>query len=812
MPTDLAILTIVAKNYLPFARVLCRSFLAHHPRARAFVLLSDRNAGAFDPAQEPFTLVEVEDLSIPSFRSMAFQYDVMELSTAVKPFALSHLFETAGVEKLLYLDPDILVMRPLTAISEALDEHDIVLTPHLTRPYDDDKRPTELDILRAGVFNLGFLGLRRSASSDALLHWWAERCENGCVSRPEAGYFVDQRWMDFAPSFFPDVGILRAPGYNVAYWNLHERQVAWGEDPRVNDEPLYFFHFSGFQVDAPERISKHQDRFRPGQLPELSPLFTHYREQLLANGYGECRDLDYAYGQYDDGTPIHPVARKLYWSLKREQRSRFGDPFDTGAEPESFARWTERPADLGRQRRKRRKRRLHRLRGAIAASRSLLLGRPWRMTNLMVGLHESTSEIREKFPHIIGADRLAYLRWFNRKGTGGHGSAARTFSAESRSEKPSVPGRAECAGPTRGIHINGYFTARTGVGESARSLAAACEAAGIPRSLRNIIGPKVLPTDDVLPVNFTEDTPHSVNLMVVNADEARREFDRLGKRQVRRRYNIGFWVWELAEFPEAWTDRFALFDEIWAPSTHSVEAIQARAPIPVLRMPYPVQPQIDRGFDRSHFALDPDRLVFLFVFDFHSFFERKNPLALLRAFREAFGARSRDGVELILKSTGGEHFPEEVALLRHEAADLPVRLLDGSLGKDELRSLIRACDAYVSLHRCEGFGLTMAEAMYFGKPVIATGYSGNMDFMRPYNSLIVRHRLVELESDIGPYLRGMAWAEPDVAHAAELMRRVFEDRDAARALGDRARLHVERELSFQRVGERIRRRLAVVSP
>jgi glycosyltransferase involved in cell wall biosynthesis len=812
MVTDAAILTIVAKNYLPYARVLCGSFLAHHPEARAFVLLCDRNEGAFDPTREPFTLLEVEALQIPDFRAMSFKYDVMELSTAVKPYSLARLFEVEAPEKLLYLDPDILVVRPLTPIFEALDEYDIALTPHLTRSYDDDKRPSEIDILRSGVFNLGFLGLRRSASADTLLRWWSERCENGCITRQEAGYFVDQRWMDFAPSLFPNVGILRAPGYNVAYWNLHERKVAWGDDPRVNDDPLYFFHFSGFRVDAPEAISKHQDRFRLEQLPELAPLFEHYRELLLANGYEDCRGLPYHFGEYEDGTPVLPVERRLYWSMAPSRRAHFGNPFAPRSEPSSFIRWAESPADLTRYKRERRRQRRLRKRGAFGVVRALLQGRPWRTTNLMVAIHESAPEIREKFPHLIGADRLAFLRWFHRKGGGAYPAPpAEKLPAGSRVEKAAAPHRPAVRHPERGLHISGYFTTRTGVGESARSFVAACEAAQIPHSKRNIVAHELLPTDDDLSVDFSAGNPHSTNLVVVNADEAKRVARELGRRHLRRRYNIGFWVWELSEFPPEWTDRFALFDEVWTPSTHTAEAVQAAAPIPVLRMPYPVQPEIVKYFDRSDFGLDPDRFVFLFVFDFHSFFERKNPIALLHAFREAFGERARDDVELIVKSSSGGQFPEEMALLQREARGLSVRILDESLSTDQVRSLIRACDAYASLHRCEGFGLTLAEAMYFGKPTIATGYSGNLDFMRPDNSLLVRHELVELDRDFGPYRRGAVWAKPDVHHAAELMRGVVDDRAAARALGARARLTVERELSFASVGERMRRRLAAIS-
>lgn len=151
--------TIVSKNYLPFARVLARSFLAHHPGSRVFVLLVDRVDGAFEPAEEPFELVPLEALEIPDLGGFVFKYTILELNTAVKPYLLQHLLEREGVERLVYLDPDILVFGRLAPVEGVLGESALVLTPHLTSPLDDDRRPTELDILRSGAYNLGFIAL-----------------------------------------------------------------------------------------------------------------------------------------------------------------------------------------------------------------------------------------------------------------------------------------------------------------------------------------------------------------------------------------------------------------------------------------------------------------------------------------------------------------------------------------------------------------------------------------------------------------------------------------------------------------------------
>ena len=340
--SELAACTIVSKNYLPFARVLARSFHDHHPDGRFFVLLVDRVDGYFDPAAEPFELIEVERLdNIPDLRAFLFKYTILELNTAVKPYLLEHLFAEHGVTKLLYLDPDILVMRQLEALDDLLGHAAIVLTPHLTAPYDDTKHPDELAILRSGSYNLGFLGLADRPPVRDFLRWWQSRVYDGCVVRVEEGLFVDQKWIDLVPGMYDGVEIVRDSGYNVAYWNLHSRSVVLGDNPTCNGEPLYFFHFSGVEPQNLEAVSRHQDRFRLKDLGGLRELFTRYRDLLFAEGYRETRPWPYAYAAFDDGTTIPGVARALYLSLGSGS-ARFGDPFAAAGDG-SFLAWLNAP-------------------------------------------------------------------------------------------------------------------------------------------------------------------------------------------------------------------------------------------------------------------------------------------------------------------------------------------------------------------------------------------------------------------------------------------------------------------------------------
>jgi hypothetical protein len=341
--------TIVARNYVPYARVLAESFLAHHPGASFTVLLIDDEARASALPAGAIAWLRLSDIGLDDreIRRLAGIYDVTELATAVKPLLLQRLLD-AGDRPVVYLDPDISVYAPLEAVSSAAERHGIVLTPHTTRPFPDDDRQVDgRFILAAGVYNLGFIGVSRSARP--FLEWWWHQTRRDALSDVGQNLFTDQRWVDFVPSFF-DHSILKDPEYNVAYWNLHARTLTHdGNRYLVDGQPLRFFHFSGFDVRTPHLLSKHQgDRPRIvlSDRPVLARLCAEYAERLARAGLQTT--MRYGWSRTAGGLEMTTRMRRLYRAAliaaERSGSAEPPDPFDAST-PEAFLQWLNSPGE-----------------------------------------------------------------------------------------------------------------------------------------------------------------------------------------------------------------------------------------------------------------------------------------------------------------------------------------------------------------------------------------------------------------------------------------------------------------------------------
>ena len=361
-----------------------------------------------------------------------------------------------------------------------------------------------------------------------------------------------------------------------------------------------------------------------------------------------------------------------------------------------------------------------------------------------------------------------------------------------------------------GMTLVGYPFGEMGLGEALRSLARSALASDIPTHAYSFDLHIASRQRDRSIASIVRDRlEHTTNVFCVNADLLGETMRGIGAASLAGRYNILRPYWELPRLPARWDDAMERMDEIWAPTRFVRDAYAERFAGPVIDIPVAITVPANPDVDRRAFGLPSDTFLFLFAFDLGSYSARKNPFAAIEAFERAFG-RDPKGVGLVVKTNGdGPRGDRSLARLRASARANPaIHLVEGTRSRAATMNLIASCDAFVSLHRAEGFGLAIAEAMAMGKPAIATDYSGNKDFMSAANSLLVPYRLVEVRPDEYLYHEpGQTWAEPDLDAAAAAMSRVFNDRAFAATIGAAARSHMQAHHSPAVAGRKIRARL-----
>jgi|CXWL01.1.fsa_nt_gi glycosyltransferase involved in cell wall biosynthesis len=359
-----------------------------------------------------------------------------------------------------------------------------------------------------------------------------------------------------------------------------------------------------------------------------------------------------------------------------------------------------------------------------------------------------------------------------------------------------------------GVNVFGYLYAESGVGEHTRLLVAALAAAGVPYSVVPLAGSGSRQRGELADDAPTEPV-HPVHVVSLNADQIEAFYRDRGPAFFANTYTIGLWAWEVEDFPRWLAEKAEYVDEIWANSSFSARAIAARVDKPVFPFPLPVAEPAGPFASRAELGL-PDDFLVLFAFDFDSVAARKNPEAAVHAFRRAFAAG--EGPRLVIKTVNAERHPRDAARLRETTLGRPdIEVRDGYLSPADQRSLMNACDLYLSLHRSEGFGLTLAEAMALGKPVVATAYSGNLDFMTDDIGTLVPFRFVEIGPGCGPYPAFGRWAEADVDSAARALRAAWREPEGARAQGARARSAILRDHGVSARAEFLRQRAAAIA-
>ncbi|HEU4593705.1 MAG TPA: glycosyltransferase [Pyrinomonadaceae bacterium] len=359
-----------------------------------------------------------------------------------------------------------------------------------------------------------------------------------------------------------------------------------------------------------------------------------------------------------------------------------------------------------------------------------------------------------------------------------------------------------------GVNLVGYVRAETGLGQAARGMAAALEAAGVPFGIVNFEeGNLAAHTNLAWKHKEVERPGFDVTLVCVNPDNADNLRATVPNALLGSRYVIGNWFWELSELPDAWTREFSLVNEVWAGSRFVERAIAARSPVPVVRIPPVVQLTRGKSLPRGYFGVPERRFLFLCVCDTMSVLERKNPLGAVRAFKRAFAPDDGRAALLVKFNNPGFRSTELESVLEEVRGAANIHTLERVLSREEMGALLETADCLVSLHRSEGFGLVPAEAMRLAKPALLTNWSGNTDYMTPDNSVGIGYELVSLGRDYGPYKSHQVWAEPDTEQAARWMRRLVEEPGLAQRIGARARETIEANYSPEAVGALIKKRL-----
>ena len=866
------ICTIFTKNKLAHVRTLAQSFFVHCPDGHMVALLVDEIGGYFDPAAEPFEIVAVDTINIPGFDAMTMRYEQQALCAAVKPFFLAHLLQERGISRVCYFDPDVMLYAPLDNLFALLATKLLVLTPHLLDPIPDDRyQPDAQQIVQWGIFNLGFLGLANHSACDRFLRWWQQHMEKDCLLDPEQGLYLDQRWLDLAPTLFADVHIHRDPGCGVGYWNLGQRCIQESAAGyTVNGAPLTFFHYRDFLVNNTNGIAQGQNRHTLADCPQLYPLLDSYRKALLTNDYAVVSQWPYAYDCFDNGIPI-PTALRQIWQTIPGFDTNWPKPRRTDQElcflnwlneSEHEARWIT-FGDF-----------THMQKGSLPLP---------LLTNFAVALYQVHPEWQDSYPDPLEQDRRSFVRWFvdhsaaemelngyfvdpirqslqraNRHPivsllvhgwrwveTWFEAWTAKQYRQETRfyhlymrlesilhwlklnryfenavNQKLSqsiIPYERSLNNDTImqqtvfdtpfGINVAGFLRSKSGTGCHMRDMVASLLQSEIP--VARLPQPNEPGDEQIVPMieMLAVGNPYAINLNYITVI-APAICQLLDAQYLHNRYNIGFVWWEFGEIPPAWISKLNIYHELWAGSRFLQDAFAAASTVPVVHMELPIPPIEASTLSRADLGLPDDKHIFLFVFDMNGE-SRKNPLAVIQAYREAFAPHFDDTL-LILKTHNLERNPAQAQQLNCAMNEVSGLLMGEYLCREQMNGLFHACDAYVSLHRAEGLGVTMAEAMQIGKPVIATGYSGNMDFMTPENSYPVSYQMVTLKKNYQYFPKGLRWAEPNIEEAASFMRRVVNCPEEARRKGQLAQQTIQEQYGVETVTKKMVERLEAI--
>lgn len=511
--------------------------------------------------------------------------------------------------------------------------------------------------------------------------------------------------------------------------------------------------------------------------------------------------------QFDNGTPILNLIRDYYLRDYRMRERCNKSPF---THPELFL---EKPCRCGDD-------------------------HPVPITAPMVEIYSLRDDVRTCFPNLEGDNRLPFIRWFLSHGkreyllpdqytlpikaalfkyTNSQNEDAREKNSIEKSilrfyktiinpNKACAPAKRSTERRPDGVNLCGFIKGDFGLGEAARILATALSSANIPFTIVSYESiPSHTYTNTEWDDKITNTFPYNTNIMLTNINEVDLLRDEVAPEAFSDRYNIAFWYWELPEFPEEWTPAFNYIDEVWTSSNFTKNSFEHVTEKPVFVVPCCLDESQKDHLTREDFGLPPEPFLFLVMYDIRSTQARKNPEGAIKAFRKAFGDRSDVG--LVIKINAPEGWVDYSGLVDELCSHANSYVIIDTFPKPRLNSLISLCDAFVSLHRSEGFGLGPAEAMYWGVPVVLTDWSGNQMYMTDDNCCPVPCKIIEIAESSDFYRKGWHWADPDIDQAAIFMKKLVEDPEYRKEIARKGKDTIRKEFSPHCIGEIASKRL-----
>lgn len=811
-----AVFTIASRNYFGVVKTLMDSLEKTNADYDRFVGVADEVNDEFASMAWNFNLLSLEDIEIPNKKNMLFRYTILELNTAIKPFVFKTLFLKYGYDRVIYIDPDIYVYHKLDKIDNAFEEgHEIVLTPHFTGNWpEDDKLPNEVSIMQAGVYNLGFLALSKSSNTINLLDWWGGKLEKLCVVAIEKGIFVDQKWMDLVPGLFEKVFILRDEGYNVAYWNLSHRKASKKNgEYYFNDQLLIFFHYSGLNSKSIHNVSKHQNRFTINDIGVAKELFEDYAKRVLDNNYEMYHKFIYAFDYFENGNIISDLFRVAYSNNAWLEDACGKNPFESEhifyekrAKLIPFMLeyvWNKRPdvqkayPNLASQ---------NYINWFISAcEREYKLPTSYMTEYFSQITEKEVKEISKSLNKTSQFTKIAMFLKRHLPPTAYEACKKLYKSIKKKDINIVIPQELK-----KGVQLVGYIRSEHGVGEAMRHMAKAVNKTGLPWSIYDFeIGNLARQKDTTWDFKIVDTFEYKVLILNINADQIPVAKQNIPEEIWNSCYKIGVWFWELPEFPDEWVPAFEMLDEVWAPTHFIEDALREKATCPVYYMPLEMTLDLPETINRGKFGLPDNAFLFLNMYDTLSMVSRKNPEAAIRAFKKAFKPDD-ETVGLVIKINNSAMAQEKELLDRLREDYHNIYFITDILSRQDVNELLLCCDVAVSLHRSEGLGLLCQEAMYAGKPVIATNWSGNTDFMTEDNSCLIGYELRPIGQDIGPYKAHQKWAEVHEDAVIQYMIKLKDDTAYFEKIAEQARKSIQNNYSTELCAEKIVQRLSII--